>query len=92
MDVRRATRMFLKYLGSRDSDRLQARRPGFESRYGRDFLFSTASGPALRPIQSPIKWVAGALFPWVKRLGRDTDHSPPSGAEDKKGGAIFPPP
>jgi hypothetical protein len=48
------------------------------------FLFSTASRPALGPIQPPIKWVAGALAPWVKRPGRESDHSLPSSVVVKK--------
>jgi hypothetical protein len=33
---------------------------------------------------------AGALFPGVKRPGREADHSPPSSAEVKNGGAVPP--
>jgi hypothetical protein len=50
-----------------------------------DFLFSTASRPALGPTQPPIRWV-----PAVKRPGHETNHSPPSSAEVKNGGAIPP--
>jgi hypothetical protein len=32
----------------------------------------------------PIEWVIGALSLWVKRLGREADHSPPSRAEVKE--------
>jgi hypothetical protein len=38
--------------------------------------------------QPPIQWVPWALSPGVKREGREADHSPPSSAEVKKGGAI----
>jgi hypothetical protein len=38
---------------------------------------------ALGPTQPPIQWVPGALFLGVKRPGRETDHSLPSGAEVK---------
>jgi hypothetical protein len=48
------------------------------------FLFSTSSRPALGPTQPPIQWVTGALFPRVKRPGRESDHSPPFSAEVKK--------
>jgi hypothetical protein len=48
------------------------------------FLFTTASRPALGPIQPPIQWVAGALSLGVKRPGREADHSPPSRAEVKE--------
>jgi hypothetical protein len=37
------------------------------------------SGPALGSTQPPIKWVPG-----LKRLGREADHSPPTGAKVKK--------
>jgi hypothetical protein len=33
--------------------------------------------------QSPIQWVSAALSLWVKRPGREADHSPPSSAEVK---------
>jgi hypothetical protein len=35
---------------------------------------------------------SGALFPGIKRLERETDHSPPFMAEVKNDGAIPPPP
>jgi len=38
---------------------------------------------ALGPTQPPIQWVPGALSLGVKRLRRETDHSPPSSAEVK---------
>jgi hypothetical protein len=60
------------------------------SRYGKSFLFSTTSRPTLGPTQPPIQWVPGAPSPGVKRQGRETDHSPPSSAEVKNGGAIPP--
>jgi hypothetical protein len=53
-------------------------------------LFSTASRPALGPTQPPIEWVPGAISPGVKGPGRETDHSPPSSADVKNGGAIPP--
>jgi hypothetical protein len=36
-----------------------------------------------RPTQPPIQGVSGALSLGVKRPVRETDHSPPSSAEDK---------
>jgi hypothetical protein len=54
------------------------------------FLFSTASRPAVESTQPPIQWVPGALFPGVKRLGREADYSPPSSAGMKKIGAVSP--
>jgi hypothetical protein len=54
------------------------------------FLESTAYRPALGPTHPPIQWVLGALSLVVKRPGRDADHSPPSSAEVKSGGAMPP--
>jgi hypothetical protein len=54
------------------------------------FLYSTVSGPALWPIQPPIKRVPGALFAGAKQPGREADRSPTSSAEVKNGGAIPP--
>jgi hypothetical protein len=57
---------------------------------GNIFLISTMSRPALGPTLPPIQWVAGALSPKIKRLGREADYSPSSSAEVKNGGAIPP--
>jgi hypothetical protein len=46
-----------------------------------DFLFTAASRTALRPTQPPTEGVPGALSLWVKRPGREANHSPPSSAE-----------
>jgi hypothetical protein len=73
---------------SRYSDGLDG--PGFDSRECKICLFSTASRPILGLTQLPIEWLPGALSLWVKRQGRESDHSPPSSAEVKKGGAIPP--
>jgi hypothetical protein len=52
---------------------------GFESRQGlANFLFTTASGPALGPTQPPIQWVKRALPLAVKWPRREADHSPPT--------------
>jgi hypothetical protein len=53
-------------------------------------LLSIAARPALGLTQPPMQWVRGALSPGVKRPGREADHSPPSSAEVKNGGAIPP--
>jgi hypothetical protein len=45
------------------------------------FLFTTASGQALRPTQPPKRLVPGALSLGLKRPGREADHSPPSSAK-----------
>jgi hypothetical protein len=56
---------------------------------GQDFfLFPTVTRPALVPTQPTIQWVPGALSPGVKQQGHEADHSPPSSAEVKNGGAI----
>jgi hypothetical protein len=49
------------------------------------FLLSTASRPALRPTQPPIKWVPG-----TKRPLREPNHSSPASAKVKNFGAIPP--
>jgi hypothetical protein len=72
------------------SDGLRAGRPGFDFRQGREILlYSSASRPALGPTQPPIQRVPGVLSPVVKRPGYEANHSPPSSAELKNGGAIF---
>jgi hypothetical protein len=85
--------MNISYYRSRDSVvgiatgyRLNDRPRGQCSSPGRvkNFLFSTASRPALGPTQPPIQWVPGALSPGVKRQEREADHSPPISAEVKK--------
>jgi hypothetical protein len=54
----------------------RSRRSGFDSRRRLGiFLFATASEPAAGPTQPPIQRV-----PWVKRPGREADHSHPSSA------------
>jgi len=40
----------------------------------RKFLFSKETRPVLRPTQSSVQWVHGALFLGVKRPGLETDH------------------
>jgi hypothetical protein len=50
----------------RNSDSLQAGRPGIELRWGPDFPHP--SRPSLGPIQPPIQWVQ-SLFPGGKAAG-----------------------
>jgi hypothetical protein len=50
----------------------------------KNFLYSTASRPALGSTQPPIQWVLGVLSQGIKRPGREADHSPPASAEAKK--------
>jgi hypothetical protein len=49
-------------------------------------FFSTEFTPTLGFSQPPIHWILGPLS-WP---GREADHSPPSSAEVKNGGAIPP--
>jgi hypothetical protein len=69
---------------------LWAGRLGFYSLQCKIFLFSTVSRPTLGPTQPPIQWVWWSLSLGIKRQGREADHSPPSSAEVKKGGATLP--
>jgi hypothetical protein len=66
--------------------RATGRRRGRSTSPGRvkNFLFSTSSRPALRSTKLPIQWVPGAVFPGLKRPGREADHSPPASAKVKK--------
>jgi hypothetical protein len=59
----------------------------FNSRHSTIFLFSTASRPTSGPTHPPLQWITRAISSWVKRPGREADHSPPSGPE-VKGGAL----
>jgi hypothetical protein len=73
------------------SNRLWAAQLGFHSQQKQEiFLYCTASRPALGLTHSPIQCVPGALSPGVKQPRREADHSPPSSAEVKNGGAIPP--
>jgi hypothetical protein len=63
---------------------------GYDSIPGSASFFSTASRPRLGPTQTPIQWGPGALFPSIKKPGREVDNSPASGIEIKKDGAIPP--
>jgi hypothetical protein len=58
---------------------------GFEPWQGLGiFLFTTASRTALGPTQTPIQWIAGALYMGVKWSGYEADRSPPSSAKVKE--------
>jgi hypothetical protein len=54
------------------------------------FLFPTGSIPDLGPGQSLIQWIPGGLSPGVNWPEGEADHSSPSSAEIKNGGAIPP--
>jgi hypothetical protein len=66
--------------------RIRAGRPGLYSRQGQGILlFSTAVfRQSLGPNKPSKQWVMWALFPGIKRPGREADHSPPSSPEVKK--------
>jgi hypothetical protein len=63
-------------------------RLGFDSRQCNISLFSAASIPTLGPNQPPIQRVQGATSMRLKRQRYEAEHSSPSSAEDKTGGAI----
>jgi hypothetical protein len=44
----------------------------------------------LESTQPPSQWVPPVVSLWIKRQGREADHSPSSNSEDKNGGAIPP--
>jgi hypothetical protein len=54
------------------------------------FLFSITSRPALGSTYPPIPWVPRAVYLGIKQLGDEADHSSPSSAKVKSGGAIPP--
>jgi len=54
--------------------------PGFDSRRGNVPFFANAPRPALGLTEHSIQLVLGALSPGIKRLGCESDHSPPSSA------------
>jgi hypothetical protein len=61
----------------------------FSSWQGREtFLFSTVSRLALEPTKLPLQWVPWTLSVGVNRPRHEADHSPPSSAEVKHGGAM----
>jgi hypothetical protein len=65
---------------------LRAGWAGFVSRQGQEiFLSSITTRPGLEPMQPPIQRLLSAVFPGVKRQGRESDHSYPSSAEVKNG-------
>jgi hypothetical protein len=58
---------------------------------GKRFLFfSVTSKPVLGPTQLLIKWLPGAVFPGVKRPGREANHSAPYNAGVKNCGSMSP--
>jgi hypothetical protein len=54
------------------------------------FLFSTVPRLVQGPTQPPVEWGPETLSPEVKQEGHEANHSPPSNAEAKNGGAIPP--
>lgn len=50
-------------------------RPGFDSLHEQEIsLYSTPSGPAVGPTQSPVQWIPGSLSLGVKRAEREAGH------------------
>jgi hypothetical protein len=85
----------LKSVRSRDSSvgietGYGAGRPGYDSRQGQEIslLHCVQTGSGAHPSSQPMG--TGGSFPKVKRQEREADHSPPSSAEVKNGGAIRP--
>jgi hypothetical protein len=64
-----------------------AGRPEFDSGKGRD-VHSVQTGIGAHPASYTM--CTGGFFPGVKRLRRETDHSPPSSSDVKNGEAIPP--
>jgi hypothetical protein len=73
---------------------------GIATGYGLDGLGSISGRVKFTPLHSvqadygahPASYgmCTGYLSPWVKRPGREADHTPPSSAEVKNGGAVPP--
>jgi hypothetical protein len=57
----------------------------------KNFEFSISSRIALGAQPSSYPMGTGGFSQWIKRLGREADHSPPTSAEVKKRGLIIPP-
>jgi hypothetical protein len=61
------------------SDGLRIGGSGFDSRQEQEmFLFSTEFIGFSGPIQPPLRWVVGAVFPEIKRPMRQADYTLPS--------------
>jgi hypothetical protein len=73
---------------SRYSEGLWAGRPQFKFLQEQDTFFSAASNTALVAPQTYIQWQPEAVYPGIKRPGRETDHSSQFSAKVKNGGAI----
>jgi hypothetical protein len=64
---------------------------GFDSWWGQEISpYSPGPRPALGSTQPPTQWVQGAISLGAQRPGCEADHSPPSTAKVKNGGAIPP--
>jgi hypothetical protein len=63
---------------------------GFDSRQWQVFFFFTAFRPVLGPAQPRTHQIPVVLSAGVKRQGHEANHSPPSSAEVKNGGAVTP--
>jgi hypothetical protein len=54
-----------------------------------NFLFDTASTPALGPTQPPIQWLQGNISPEIKRPEREAEKSPPYSSEIKESVELY---
>lgn len=50
---------------------------------GKVSLFSRTSRPVVGPIQVPMQWAVGDLYPGILQLSPEADHSPTTSAEAK---------
>jgi len=55
------------------------------TRRGKVFLFSTTFRLALGTTPLLVQWGTGVIAPWVKWLGSEAEHSPPSSVKVKNG-------
>jgi hypothetical protein len=64
---------------------------GFDSKQGQEIALSSITfRPGLGLTEPLIREVPAVVSPWVKRQVTEADHSPPSSAEARNGGAVPP--
>jgi hypothetical protein len=81
--------MNTKKFFSQYSDGVWAGRPGFDSRQGQEvFLLHTIqTGSGTHTDSYPMQ--TGGFFSGIKRTGRETDYSPPTSTDVKKGETLY---